>query len=174
MANNYKDKLKSITTFFFDYDGIFTDGTVYHLSNGELARTTYVRDGYAIQLAVKKGFKVVIVTGGKQKSLRDHFNMLGVTDVFLGSVDKSAILTEFASSNAIDLNTSVYMGDDIPDYKPLQLVGLPTCPKDAAPEIKSVASYVSYQNGGHGCVRDIIEQVMKAQGKWMDGQAFEW
>lgn len=174
MANNYKDKLKSITTFFFDYDGIFTDGVMYLLSSGEIARTAHVRDGYAVQLAVKKGFRVAVITGGKQEAVRNRFTMLGVTDVFLGAVDKSAILNDYATSNNIDLSTAVYMGDDIPDYKPLQLVGLPSCPKDAAPEIKSVVDYVSYKNGGQGCVRDIVEQVLKAQGKWMDDEAYHW
>lgn len=174
MANNYKDKLKTITTFFFDFDGVFTEGQVFHLSNGEIARTTYVRDGYAIQLAVKKGFQVVIITGGKQKSIREHFTMLGVTDIFLGAVNKPDILTNYATNNNINLANSVYMGDDIPDYHPMQLVGLSSCPKDAAPELKSVANYVSFQYGGRGCVRDIIEQVMKAQGKWMDIDAHEW
>jgi 3-deoxy-D-manno-octulosonate 8-phosphate phosphatase (KDO 8-P phosphatase) len=171
---NYKETLKYINTFCFDYDGVFTNGVMMLLSNGEIARTAHVRDGYAVQLASKKGYNIVIITGGTQEAVKTRFEGLGVDDVFLGAHNKLAVFERYMLDNRIDPSRVCYMGDDIPDYEVMALPGLPSCPKDAVPEIKSRAKYISPYNGGEGCVRDIIEQVLKAQGKWMDRDAMEW
>ena len=171
---NYKDKLGAITTFCFDYDGVFTDGVMILLDNGEIARTAHVRDGYAVQLAAKKGFRIAIITGGRQEAVRTRFEGLGVNEVFLGSHDKVARLNEYMALHNLKKEEILYMGDDIPDYKAIQMVGLATCPNDAAPEIKSVVDYISPIPGGKGCVRDVIEQTLKAQGKWMDDDSHHW
>ncbi len=174
MEKNYKERLNRITTFCFDVDGVFTNGIVMLMDNGEQLRTANVRDGYAVQLAVKKGYRVVIISGGRQEAVRKRFEGLGVKDVFLGAEDKVKVFEEYIATHDIDPETVCYMGDDIPDYKVMQKVGLPCCPANAVQEIKSVSKYVSPQNGGDACVRDILEQTMKAQGKWMDNEAHTW
>ena len=174
MDKNYKETLNRIDTFIFDVDGVFTDGIVLLANDGEQYRTANVRDGYVVQLAIKLGYKIAIITGGKQKAVKKRFNGLGVKDVFLGSSDKIKILNDYVSANNIDLNNTLYMGDDIPDFPVLKKVGLPTCPSDAAPEIKSVCEYISPYKGGQGCVRDVIEQTLKAQGNWMTKESEKW
>ncbi len=171
---NYKDKLAAITTMCFDYDGVFTDGVMLLLSNGEIARTAHVRDGYAIQLAAKKGIRIAIITGGNQEAVRTRFEGLGIKDVFLGCKNKVDTLTSYMNEHNLAKEQILYMGDDIPDYHVIQMAGLATCPADAAAEIKSVVDYISPVKGGRGCVRDIIEQTLKAQGKWMNGDGYEW
>ncbi len=170
----YKQRLKDVTTFCFDYDGVFTDGVMILLSNGEIARTAHVRDGYAVQLAAKKGFNISIITGGNQESVRTRFEGLGVGDVFLAAKNKVQVYHQYLADKGIDPNQVVYMGDDIPDYHVLQLAGIACCPADAATEIKSVCDYISPIKGGSGCVRDIIEQTLRAQGKWLDSDSVEW
>lgn len=171
---NYKEILPQIKTFIFDVDGVFTDGVVYLMKGGEQVRTANVRDGYAVQLAVKKGYRIAIISGGNNDEVRTRFEGLGVKDVFLGSSDKVKVFKDYCENNNIDPENVCYMGDDIPDWKVMHLVGLPACPADAAPEIKSFCNYISPKNGGKGCVRDILEQTMRVQGTWFDEDAHHW
>jgi 3-deoxy-D-manno-octulosonate 8-phosphate phosphatase (KDO 8-P phosphatase) len=171
---NYKEQLKDITTFVFDYDGVLTDGTVVLMRSGDALRTANVRDGYAMHMAIKKGYRIVIITGGFSRSLLVRFRRLNVKDVFLGVENKLKKLNDYMAKNKITPEHVLYMGDDIPDYELMKIVGLPTCPADACEEIKNIARYISPYSGGKGCVRDVIEQVMKIQGKWMNHDAFSW
>ncbi|MDD2279900.1 MAG: HAD hydrolase family protein [Bacteroidales bacterium] len=170
---NFKEKLNSVKAFAFDVDGVFTDGTVIVHPSGELVRTTNTRDGYAIHTAVKQGFPVAIITGGKSEAVRERFRGLGVTDIYLGSTDKVESLEDFRFKYGIELSEIVYMGDDIPDYEVMKRVGFPTCPSDAATEIISISTYISSYAGGRGCVRDIIEQVLKLKGLWLNGTNYK-
>lgn len=174
MSDNYKTILKRITTFCFDVDGVFTNGIVHLMPDGEQLRTANVRDGYAVQLAVKKGFNIAIITGGNSEAVRKRFESLGVTHVYLSSHKKTEVFKQYIEANNIAAEEVCYMGDDIPDYLVMQQVGLAVCPSDAASEIKGISAYVSPYAGGCGCVRDILEQTMKVQGMWMDDVAFEW
>ena len=166
MKKNYKEILPQITTLIFDIDGVLTDGTVTVYPNGELVRKMNIKDGYAIKTAVDKGFNVAIISGGNSKSVKTRLENLGVTDIYLSTHDKVEKLHEYLDMHQIKLENVLYMGDDIPDYPVLELVGLPTCPQDAAPEIKAVSNYISHKKGGKGAARDVIEQVLKVQGKW--------
>ena len=166
MKKNYKEILPQITTLIFDIDGVLTDGTVTVYPNGELVRKMNIKDGYALKTAVDKGFNVAIISGGNSKSVKTRLENLGVKDIYLSTHDKVEKLYEYTDMHQIDLKNVLYMGDDIPDYPVLELVGLPTCPQDAAPEIKSVSKYISHKKGGKGAARDVIEQVLKVQGKW--------
>jgi len=174
MEINYKEKLKSIRTFIFDVDGVFTDNTVYLGSDGEQMRTANVRDGYAVQLAVKKGFQIVILSGGNSTGVAKRFDALGVKHVFLGAANKLDVFHRFLMEHQTDSMHVCYMGDDIPDYRVMKECGLACCPADAASEIKSVSHYISPYNGGKGCVRDILEQALKVQKLWMDDEGHVW
>lgn len=174
MPENYKSVLQDITTFCFDVDGVFTNGIVHLMPDGDQLRTANVRDGYAVQLAVKKGYNIAIITGGKSEAVRKRFESLGVSDVFLGSSNKHEVMHRYLTEKGIDLNEVCYMGDDIPDFNVMKQVRLAVCPGDAAPEIRDISAYISPYTGGCGCVRDILEQTMKAQGKWMTDDAFDW
>jgi 3-deoxy-D-manno-octulosonate 8-phosphate phosphatase (KDO 8-P phosphatase) len=171
---NYKKLLQHIRAFVFDYDGTLTDGTVILLDEGEPLRTANVRDGYAIQLAVKKGYIVAIISGGRSRSMTNRFRMLKVQQVYLGVEHKLDTLKIFMEENGLQPEHVLYLGDDIPDYHAMKYCGVAACPADAAQEIQSVSHYISHLRGGEGCARDVIEQVMKVQGKWMDGDAFTW
>ena len=171
---NYKEKLHDIRTLIFDYDGVLTTGEVYIMPDGEALRGGHVRDGYAIQHAIKNGFRIAVISGGKSESMSHRLRMLKITDFFLGITDKLSTFQEYISSRQLNPEEVLYMGDDIPDYEVMKRVGLPCCPADAAEEIKAVSLYISHHRGGKGCVRDVIEQVMKLQGKWMNGNAFYW
>lgn len=164
---NYKELLKRVTTFIFDYDGVMTQGDVFVLPDGEALRATNVKDGFALQLAVRMGYNVAVISGGYAKSMEQRMKALGVKDVFLHIPNKIIKLDEYMKERGLKGEEVVYMGDDIPDYPVMQKVGVPVCPADAAEEIKQISVYVSHQKGGKGAVRDIIEQVMKAQDKWM-------
>lgn len=174
MSDSYKKKLNDITTFCFDVDGVFTDGIVLLASDGDQLRTANVRDGYAVQLAVKKGYRIAIITGGRSEQVRKRFEGLGVTDVFLGSSNKVSVLEAYLKKEGLSKDEVCYMGDDIPDYRVMSAVGLAVCPRDAAPEIRDISGYISPYDGGKGCVRDILEQTMKVQGKWFDSDSHEW
>jgi 3-deoxy-D-manno-octulosonate 8-phosphate phosphatase (KDO 8-P phosphatase) len=171
---NYKENLKNIKTFIFDYDGVISDGKVWVIDENDQIRNSDVKDGYALHHAVKKGYRIAIISGGKGDSMRLRLNNLGVTDVFQGVGNKLQIFDEYCAEHNIDPKTVLYMGDDIPDYEVMKKVGIATCPSDAVFEIKSIAHYISHQKGGEGCVRDVIEQVMKVHGHWMDDAAFTW
>lgn len=171
---NYKALLTKINTFVFDYDGVFTNGTIILQNDGEPLRTANVKDGYAIQLANKKGYRVVIISGGKSESMTNRFKLLKINDVFLGVERKIEVFEKYLNDHNIDVQNTIYMGDDIPDYEVMQRAGVACCPADAAEEIRGISHYISHQNGGEGCVRDIIEQVLKVQGKWMNEDAYMW
>ncbi len=158
---------KSITTFVLDVDGVLTDGTLQLLPGGEMSRRMNIKDGYALQLAVKKGYRVVIISGGKSESVVSRLQGLGIKDIFTGVHDKQEKLQDYVFENDLRWDEILYMGDDIPDYLPMQLVALPTCPADAAAEIKSISRYVSPLPGGHGCVREVMEKVLKLNGHWL-------
>lgn len=163
---NYKQILPQITTIILDIDGVLTDGTVTIFPDGELIRRMNIKDGYAIKTAVDLGYNIAIISGGNSKSVISRLEGLGVKDVYLGVKDKVKKLHDYMHDNQLKLEEVMYMGDDIPDYPVLELVALPTCPQDAVPEVKSISKYVSHKKGGQGAVRDVIEQVMKVQGKW--------
>ena len=168
MAKSYKEIMNDITTFVFDVDGVLTDGSVFVNTTGEMLRTMNIRDGYALKAAVDNGYNVCIISGGSNEGVRVRLRNLGITDIHLGTPDKVATFYEYTDVYSILPEQVLYMGDDIPDYHVMQLVGLPTCPQDACPEIKAISKYISHKNGGQGAVRDVIEQVMKVQGKWME------
>ncbi|OCB76134.1 KdsC family phosphatase [Flavobacterium crassostreae] len=173
MAKSYKELMNDITTFIFDIDGVLTDSAVFITTQGEMLRTMNVRDGYAMKAAIENGYNVCVISGGSNEGVRVRLRNLGITDIHLGTPDKVATFKEYIELYHINPESVLYMGDDIPDYHVMQLVGLPSCPQDAAAEIKNIATYISHKNGGKGAARDVIEQVMKVQGKWMthfDGQ----
>lgn len=171
---NFKTKLTRVKAFIFDVDGVLTDGSVTLMPDGEQVRVMNIKDGYALQLAVKKGYKVAIISGGRSEMVRKRLNGLGITDVYLGVQDKVDAYKEYIEINGLQPHEILYMGDDMPDYEVMKRVGVPTCPRDAAHEIKDICIYVSHQDGGKGAVRDVLEQVMKVQGKWMDADGFVW
>ena len=168
MEKSYKEYLNDITTFVFDVDGVLTNGSIQVTSDGDLLRSMSVKDGYALKQAVKAGYTVCIISGGKNEGVRTRLRELGITDIYLGIDDKVEQLDEFFDIYDIKAENVLYMGDDIPDMYPMKLIALPTCPQDAVPEVKEVSKYISHKNGGDGCARDVIEQVMKVQGKWIE------
>ena len=172
--SNYKTELKNITTFIFDYDGVLTNGSVILQPDGEALRTANVKDGFALQLAVKMGYNVAIISGGRSLSMNKRFEALNITDFYLGVSDKIAVFNKYLAKKEVQNSQVLYMGDDIPDYKPMIASSIPCCPADAAPEIKAISKYISHLPGGRGCVRDVIEQVLKVQGKWMTDEGFSW
>ena len=166
MAKSYKEIMNDISTFVFDIDGVLTDGKVHVAPNGEMLREMNIRDGFAMKAALESGYKICIISGGKNEGVRTRLQNLGITDIYMSSFDKVETFKEYAELYNILPENVLYMGDDIPDDHVMQIVGLPTCPQDAVPEIKTVSSYISHVTGGNGAVRDVIEQVMKVQGKW--------
>lgn len=166
MAKSYKELMNTIDTFIFDIDGVLTDGTVHVSPTGEMLREMHIRDGFAMKAALESGYNVCIISGGSNEGVRIRLRNLGITDIHMASPDKVATFKEYIELYQIKAENVLYMGDDIPDFHVMQLVGLPTCPQDAAPEIKAISTYISHVNGGKGAVRDVIEQVMKVQGKW--------
>jgi len=168
MEKSYKEYLANITTFIFDVDGVFTDGKVLVDSAGELLRTMNVKDGYALKTAIQKGYHVCIITGGTNAGVKKRFQALGVSHIYMGAHHKIEQLNGFLKQENISAENVLYMGDDLPDIPPMQTVGMPTCPQDAVPEVKAVSKYISHKNGGNTCVRDVIEQVLKVRGHWLD------
>lgn len=166
MARSYKEDLNQIDTFIFDVDGVLTDSSVHITTTGEMLRTMHIRDGYAMKAAVENGYRVCIISGGSNEGVRIRLQNLGITDIHLGVSNKVITFKEYCNLNDIDPQNVAYMGDDIPDYWVMQEVGMPCCPVDASSEIKEISRYVSHVQGGKGAVRDIIEQVMRVQGKW--------
>lgn len=163
---NFKELLRNVKAFAFDVDGVFTDGTVILHPSGELIRTSNTRDGYAVHVAIERGFPIAIISGGKSEMVRERFRGLGVTDIYLGISDKVDALEDFRFKYGVELSQILYMGDDLPDFEVMQKVGIPTCPSDAVPEIRGLSVYVSNYDGGKGCVRDVIEQVLRLNDKW--------
>jgi 3-deoxy-D-manno-octulosonate 8-phosphate phosphatase (KDO 8-P phosphatase) len=164
----FLQKLKEITTFIFDVDGVLTNGDILASDSGEFLRTFNIKDGYALQLAVKRGFHVCIISGGKGQAMQKRFEGLGIRAVFLGVSDKVQVFHQYLEKIQTGATQVLYMGDDIPDLKVMKLVGLPTCPADAVPEIKAISQYISPYTGGKTAVRDIIEKVLQVQEKWFD------
>ena len=166
MAKSYKEYLEQITTFIFDVDGVLTDGTVTIMTSGEMLRRMNIKDGYAIKTAIDKGYNVCIISGGSNEGVRNRLKGLGVKDIYLGAHQKIKQYEEYLHIYEISPDNVLYMGDDIPDAPVMKQVILPCCPQDAANEIKAISKYISHKNGGKGAVRDVIEQVLKVQGKW--------
>jgi len=162
----FKEDLRNIRAFVFDVDGVLSANQVILHSSGDMMRTVNTRDGFAIKTAIDAGFKVGIITGARSESLRGRFRDLGTEDVFLGSLDKVIDLQSFVQKYQLELSQVLYMGDDIPDLGAMRQVGMPTCPNDATNEVQGASRYISNYPGGYGCVRDVIEQVLRTQGFW--------
>lgn len=172
MINYNLQKIKALA---FDVDGVLSQQTVIMQSDGMPQRTVNIRDGYALQLAAKSGLKVAIITGATVDAVRKRYEVLGIQDVYIGCSRKIDTYQYFLDKYGLQDEEVMYMGDDIPDYEILQRCGLPCCPADAAQEIKQTCTYISPLCGGYGCARDVIEQILAAQGKWMTGiHAFAW
>jgi 3-deoxy-D-manno-octulosonate 8-phosphate phosphatase (KDO 8-P phosphatase) len=171
---NYREKLKKITTFIFDFDGVLSDGKIWVLPNGEQIRATNVKDGYAMQYALRKGYRIAIISGGIGESMRLRYQTFKGIDIFLKVHDKVNCFNAYIENHKINPEEVLYMGDDIPDYELMKLCGLKSCPADACTEIKEIVEYISFLNGGQGCVRDVIEQALRAQNRWMEQDACIW
>mgnify|MGYP006232271055 FL=1 len=170
---SYKEKLPKITTFIFDVDGVLTNGDIL-LMKDDFVRILNSRDGYAIQYAVKQGYRILIITGGTSELVAERLLGLGIEEVRLKSYNKLAVYNDLKEKYGFSDEEVLYMGDDIPDYQVLKQVGVSTCPQDAAVEIKAITDYQSPFNGGRHCVRDVIEQTLRVQKKWFNENAFEW
>ena len=165
---SYKTKLKNIKAFVFDIDGVFTDGSVYLMPDNSMCRTMNVLDGYAVVKALKNNYKIGVITGGNDDEVRNRIQYLGIKDYYAKSSDKLVDYEDFKSKNNLIDEEILTMGDDLPDLKIMQASGISTCPKNAVPEVKEVSEYISSIEGGKGAVRDVIEQVMKIQGTWLE------
>ena len=163
---NFKVDIAKAEAFVFDVDGVFTDGGITPLADGDFLRTYYAKDGYALAYAVKHGYNVCIISGGFGNNLESRLCRLGIEHRYLGCMDKIAALEDFAAKTGVNLKNAIYMGDDIPDLECMRHVGIPVAPADACTEVLEVSRYISEYNGGAGAVRDIIEQVLRVQGKW--------
>lgn len=163
---NLHNQFKAVTCLVFDVDGVLTDGTLLVMDDGQMVRHMNIKDGYALQLAVKKGYHVVIISGAESEGVRRRLEKLGVTNVFMKVENKKEQLQRFLQQHAIQPEQVLYMGDDIPDYAVMKETGMPCCPADAVPEIKSISKYISSATGGAGCVRDVIEKVLKLNEHW--------
>jgi 3-deoxy-D-manno-octulosonate 8-phosphate phosphatase (KDO 8-P phosphatase) len=172
--SNINYDLTKIKAFLFDVDGVLSSDWIPLAANGDPLRTVNIKDGYARQLAVKHGFQLGIITGAYTENIRLRFERLGVQHIYLSSFVKINDYEDFLRKTGLKDDEIVFAGDDIPDYDVMKRVGLPVAPASAAPEIKEIAKYISLKNGGEGIAREIIEQTMKAQGKWMKGDAFGW
>ena len=172
MINYDLTKIKAI---IFDIDGVLSSETITLSSEGVPLRTVNIKDGYAIQLAMKLGLRIVILSGARVQSIRKRYEYLGVEDIYIGCAVKIETYENFLRQYGLKDEEVMYMGDDIPDLEIMRRVGCPVCPKDACPEIKEASVYISDRIGGHGCGRDVIEQTLRAQGKWvMNAKAFGW
>ena len=170
---NFKEILSDIEAMFFDIDGVLASSQAIITTNGDLDRTTNVKDGYVLKYAVKKGIKIFIISGGYNKDVQMRYQNLGIEDVIIKCKNKLVEFERLVLKNNLDRSKILYMGDDIPDYQVMQKVGLPCCPADAASEIKEISLYISDKKGGEACVRDIVEQVMRAKNIWMCDDSFE-
>jgi 3-deoxy-D-manno-octulosonate 8-phosphate phosphatase (KDO 8-P phosphatase) len=170
----FLDKLANVTVVILDVDGVLTDGSVLVTEEGEQLRTMNIKDGYALQWAIKQGLKICIISGGRSAGVVKRLNGLGIVDVFIGISDKLTCLKDYLSKNEIDANSALYMGDDIPDIPVLLHCGLKTCPEDASIDVKAVVDYISPIPGGKGCVRDVIEKILRAKGLWHHADGHFW
>lgn len=172
--SNFKEDLARVKAMVFDIDGVLSLQTISLNSFGVPSRTVNLRDGYALQLAVKKGYIIGIISGCKSKEYLRRLKLLGVKDIYLNCKSKKEHFDDFLKKNNLNSSDVLYMGDDIPDYEIMKIAGVPVCPSDADIEIRRISSYVSDRRGGEGCVRDVIEQVMRLHNKWLDTDAFSW
>lgn len=166
MEISYKQQLSEINTLIFDVDGVLTNGNITIMPDGQLIRQMNVKDGYALRTALDAGFRICVISGGKNEGVRKRLNNLGIMDVYLGAHNKTEQFYELVDMHHLNPKYVLYMGDDIPDYSVMKLVGFPCCPNDAVEEIQKVSRYISNKKGGEGCVRDVIEQILRIQGKW--------
>ena len=164
---NYKELLKKITTFILDVDGVLTNGKILITSKGKMLREMNTKDGFIIKYALDKGFKIFIISGGTNKGVKERLKDLGIDEIFLGEHTKKDTYEKLIKKYNLQKNEIVYMGDDIPDIPVMKKIGVPCCPNDAVPDVKQISIYVSKKNGGQGCVRDIIEQTLRDQNKWL-------
>lgn len=165
---SYKSKLKNIKAFVFDVDGVFTDGSVYLLPGGNMCRVMSVLDGYAVVKALKKDYLIGVITGGNDDEVRHRINYLGITDYYAKSPDKELDFEHFKTKYNLKNDEILMMGDDLPDIQIMKISGISACPINAVPEVKAISDYISPIEGGKGAVRDVIEQVMKIQGNWVE------
>lgn len=163
---NLLKQFETITTFVFDIDGVLTDGTLLVLSENLLARHMHVKDGFGLQMAIKNGYNLIIISGGDSHEVKSRLQKLGLKDVYLSVGDKEQMLASLLDQKDIEWDNVLYMGDDIPDIPPMRMAGMSCCPADAVAEVKRIAKYISPINGGWGCVRDVIEKVLKVNGHW--------
>jgi 3-deoxy-D-manno-octulosonate 8-phosphate phosphatase (KDO 8-P phosphatase) len=170
----YKRLLHKIKAFAFDVDGVFTNGMVYLMPGEEFVRAVNIKDGYAVQHAIKMGYPIAIISGGRSEEVVTRFKKLGVTDIYMGSSSKRDPYEDFRVKYGFENEEILFMGDDMPDYEIMRQAGLPSCPNDACSEIKEISKYISDRSGGEGCVRDVIEQVLRLQDKWIADLSFEW
>ena len=168
---SYKEKLNHIKTIILDVDGVLTDGSLILLPTGEMVRTMNTRDGYAIKLAIEKGIKIAVISGGHDLAVVQRLKYLGLTDIYTKAIDKTEAFNDLLFSYGLQKNEIAYMGDDYPDIEVMKLVGLSCCPNDACMDVRRVAEYISPENGGKGCVRDLIEQILKAQKLWYENDS---
>ena len=164
----FLDKLNQVNTFIFDVDGVLTDGSVLVTEKGEQLRQFNIKDGYALQLAVKRGYRVIIISGAHSDGVELRLLSLGIKEIFLGVNTKVDVYKQLQKTHQRSAENIIYMGDDLPDLPVMTMVGLPVCPADAVEEIKAISCYISPKAGGKGCARDIIEKVLKIQQKWYD------
>jgi len=167
LENSYKKKLNHITTFIFDIDGVLTNGKVYIPDTGNLMRSMHTKDGFAIKTAIRKGYKVAIISGAQDENVIRRLKYLNIEDIFIKIQDKLPVFNQYLKDNNLSSKEVLYMGDDIPDIPVLKQAGLSAAPRDAVQEVLDVVDYISHKNGGDTCVRDVIEQVLKVQGKWV-------
>lgn len=163
---NILTQLQPIRTFVFDIDGVLTDGQVHVQMDGSLLRSMNIKDGYALQLAVKKGYTIIIISGGKSEGCKIRLERLGISAVYIGVSDKAALLKELVQEMDLSLDKALYMGDDMPDIEAMKMCGVSTCPADACVDIKMISHYQSQFNGGQGCVRDVLEKVLRLNDEW--------
>lgn len=171
---NYKEKLHKISTFIFDYDGVLSDGRIMITDSGEQLRSANAKDGYALQYAKKKNYRIGVISGGYSPAMQKRLEILNIDFVHLKVKDKKICFENILKEHKLDKEEILFMGDDIPDCPIMMEAGVATCPVDAAQEIKEVSHYISEKKGGEGCVRDVIEQVMKVQGTWMCEDCYHW
>ncbi len=164
---NVLAEFKKVTTFIFDIDGVLTDSTVLVLENGLQARRMNIKDGLGLQMAVKNGFRVVAISGSYSEPVMERLKKLGINAVQMSVADKKEFVSDYINNNNLRWEEVLYMADDLPDHALMKMVGLPCCPADAVPEILELSKYISPVNGGYGCVRDVIQKVLKVQDKWI-------
>lgn len=163
---NFKEELIAVKAFAFDVDGVLSKDVISMHPNGEPMRTINIKDGFALQKAARLGYPIAIITGGNTESVRKRYEALGIEDIYMASSVKIEQLNDWMKKRNLKAESIMYMGDDVPDIEVMKTVGIPVCPADAMEEIKVLSKYISDKNGGEGCVRDVVEQVLRAHEKW--------